>query len=50
MNKGELINEIIGIAKCAAMLSNKPFDGGDLFFSLAFKSEKELKDILKKIK
>jgi hypothetical protein len=43
--KGILINSIIGVLKNQAFLQGKHFDGGDIFFSLAFKSDKELKQI-----
>ena len=48
--KGKMINEIIGAAKNAAFLANKPFDGADLFFTLAFRTNKELKAICKSLK
>jgi len=47
--KGLMINEIIGVAKNAAFMQGKPFNGGDLFFSLAFKSERDLKQICKRL-
>jgi len=47
--KNKMINEIIGAAKNAAFLANKPFDGADMFFTLVFRTNKELKDICKKI-
>lgn len=47
--KGKMINEIIGTAKNAALLANKPFDGADMFFTLAFRTNKELKEICKKL-
>lgn len=40
--KGILINQIIGALKSEAFLLKKHFDGGDTFFSLAFKTDKEL--------
>lgn len=49
ITKGQMINEIIGIAKNAATLSNKYFDGADLFFTLAFKSDKEIKNIYNQV-
>lgn len=45
--KGSLMNEIIGVMKGQAQLQNKHFDGGSVFFSLAFKTDKELKRIAK---
>jgi len=47
--KGKMINKIIGAAKNAAFLANKPFNGADMFFKLAFRTNKELKEICKKI-
>ena len=49
MNKGQMINEIIGVAKNEAFLKGIEFNGGDLFFSLAFRTVKELKQICKKL-
>ncbi len=49
MKKPEMINAIIGEAKNSAITANRPFDGGDLFFTLAFRSEKELRKICKSI-
>jgi len=43
--KKELIWKIIEAMKNKAILHNKQFDAGDMFFSLAFKSKKELKKI-----
>lgn len=45
--KGKLIGEIITHLKFAAQRLNKAFDEGDTFFSLAFKSDAELKRIAK---
>lgn len=44
-----MINEIIGVAKNEAFLKGIEFNGGDLFFSLAFRTVKELKQICKKL-
>lgn len=46
---GLMINDIIGIAKRAAILENKPFDGGGLFFKLAFMDEKNLQKLHKQL-
>jgi hypothetical protein len=49
LTKAEMINLIIGAAKSACTLENRFFNGGDLFFTLAFKSDLELKKICKKL-
>lgn len=49
LRKGKMINEIIGIAKNSAFIHEKFFNGADLFFTLAFMSEKEIKTICKKL-
>ena len=43
--KKDIIWKIIETLKSQAILHNKQFDAGDTFFSLAFKSDKELKKI-----
>jgi hypothetical protein len=43
--KKEMIWKIIEALKSQAILLNKQFDAGDTFFSLAFKTDKELKKI-----
>lgn len=43
--KKEIIWKIIRELKNQAILHNKPFDGGDLFFSLVFMTDKELNEI-----
>ena len=48
-NKAEMIDYIIGVAKSAAFLSGNPIDIGDLFFKLAFMTEKQLRGIIKKL-
>jgi hypothetical protein len=45
--KGDIILYIIKQLRFTAERNNKPFDEGDLFFSLAFRTDKELKQILK---
>ena len=45
--KGNLIAAIIQTLRMAAEVQQKPFDGGDMFFALAFKSDAELKRIAK---
>lgn len=45
--KGKLISQIITHLKFAAQRLDKAFDEGDTFFSLAFKSDTELKRIAK---
>lgn len=47
LTKGEMINEIIGVAKTSALVSGRAFDGADLFFTLAFATEKSLTKICK---
>jgi hypothetical protein len=49
ITKGEMINQIIGLTKTSAIAHKIIFDGGDLFFSLAFRTEKELKQLCKKL-
>ena len=49
LRKGKMINEIIGMAKNSAFIHQKFFNGADLFFTLAFMSEKEIKTICKKL-
>ncbi|MBS1447456.1 MULTISPECIES: hypothetical protein [Bacteroides] len=44
--KGNLIAQIMGEMKSAALLQNKPFDEG-IFFDLIFMSDKELLKISK---
>lgn len=43
--KGRLISAILSHLKFAAHAQQKPFDEGDTFFSLAFKSDPELQRI-----
>lgn len=45
--KGKLIGQIITHLKFSAQRLDKAFDEGDTFFSLAFKSDAELKRIAK---
>ena len=45
--KGNLIAAIIAHLRFHAHAQKKPFDGGDVFFSLAFKTDAELKKIAK---
>jgi len=40
--KGKIINQIIGQMKINQLTYKKHIDFGDMFFSLAFKSDKEL--------
>jgi hypothetical protein len=49
MDKAQMIDAIIGAAKSAAILANKFFDAGDMFFSLAFRTDDELKSLCKKL-
>ena len=45
--KGKLIGAIIVMMRMEAKRLSKPFDAGDMFFSLAFKSDKDLRKIAK---
>lgn len=45
--KGKLISAILSHLKFHAREQKKPFDEGDTFFSLAFKSDAELQQIAK---
>jgi hypothetical protein len=45
--KGKLISAIIAKLRFIANQQGKPFDGGDVFFSLCFKSDQELLKIAK---
>ena len=45
--KGELIGAIIEQLRQAAKKADKHFDAGDVFFSLAFKADSQLKQIAK---
>jgi hypothetical protein len=45
--KGKIINNIIIVLSAQAKLHNKSFDNGDTFFSLCFKTDKELVKIAK---
>jgi hypothetical protein len=40
--KGQLISAIIAKLRFVANEQGKPFDGGDVFFALCFKSDQEL--------
>jgi hypothetical protein len=50
MNKVQMIDAIILTAKNAAMASEKVVDLGDMFFALAFRTDKELKKICKQLR
>ena len=43
--KGVMIGNIIEKMRLVAMLNNRHFDGGDVFFGLVFKTDEELKKI-----
>lgn len=45
--RGALIGLIIGNMRLIAHRQKRPFDGGDLFFSLAFRTDDELRSIAK---
>ena len=45
--KGELIGSIISHLRFSAKEQKKQFDEGDIFFSLCFKTDKELLNIAK---
>lgn len=50
MNKSQMINAIMEVANSAAICAGKEFDRGDMFFSLAFKTDRELKALCKKLR
>lgn len=45
--KGKLIGKIVEALRNEAMATNRPFDEGDMFFSLAFRTDEELMTIAK---
>jgi len=49
MSKAQMIQAIIGAAKGAATVAGKHCDTTDLFFTLAFRTDRELKAIYKKL-
>jgi hypothetical protein len=49
MDKAQMINAIMETANIAALSAGKEFDRGDMFFSLAFRTDRELKKICKQI-
>jgi hypothetical protein len=49
MSKSQMIDAIIDTAKSAAILENRHLNVGDLFFSLAFKTDSELKSLCKSL-
>lgn len=49
MSKAQMVNAIMGEAVRAAISAGKNVDTSDMFFSLAFKTERELKSICKKL-
>ena len=47
--RGEMINDIIGVARSSAIANSRHFDGADLFFSLAFMDDATLLNIYNKV-
>lgn len=47
--KGRLIATLIRTLRAVAFLQKKPFDEGDTFFALAFKSDDELNKIARMV-
>lgn len=47
LQKGNLIAAILAHLKFHARAQNKPFDEGEVFFSLVFRTESELRQIAK---
>lgn len=45
--KARIIGNIISHLRATANLGQKPFDEGDVFFSLAFKTDEEIRRIAK---
>jgi hypothetical protein len=50
MNKAQMINAIMEVANSAAICAGKEFDRGDMFFTLAFRTDRELKALCKKLR
>ena len=50
MNKAQMIQAIIGAARNAATVAGKTVDTTDMFFTLAFRTDRELKAICKKLR
>lgn len=48
--KGKMIDAIIGELKNSAQINNKHFDAADMFFTLAFSTDAQLKKICKSLK
>lgn len=49
MSKAQMVDAIMGEAVRAALCAGKSVDTADMFFSLAFRTERELKSICKKL-
>jgi hypothetical protein len=49
MSKAQMINAIMETANIAAISAGKTFDRGDMFFTLAFRTNRELKALCKKL-
>ena len=47
--KSKLIDSIIGAARSAATLANKPFDSGDMWLKLIFVNDRGLIDLARKL-
>lgn len=48
--KSALINRIFPVVKASYKLANKPFDEGSFFFTLAFRTVKELRAMAKELR
>lgn len=49
MDKAQMIQAILGEAKSASIVAGKYFDYADLFITLAFRTERQLKQMCKKL-
>ncbi|WP_261460439.1 hypothetical protein [Serratia entomophila] len=49
MSKAQMVDAIMGAAVRTAIIAGKNIDTADMFFTLAFKTERELKSICKKL-
>jgi len=49
LTKAEMIKEIIELCKSSSRIHNLFFDGADVFFTLAFRTDSELKKLCKQL-
>lgn len=49
MTKAQMIGEILQAARSAAIVQNKPIDTGDLFLTLAFRTDRQLREMCSKL-